>query len=585
MSGRGAVNQAAGLDPAAKTHFMDFSRDLPSFGRSAAGGDTETKASLGLGGELKAAEKDVSFGLGNSRAGFSFAAQETSLLSDGLEAVGPEDGLKYSAGKVSGSRKTGAEDSYGLGVGDASLEVGKNADGRFIRGGYGEHSGGLQSTGTGAKASYAHGEEGDHDIEASLGFDRAKGELTAAGTYKDESTHKGLAAEAHLGSVRAAGRAGEISHSELSVEDAQAVMSRDGVKASVKDVNTGLSVKDAQAAVGVGGLTAGARVGEATMQQGVKNAQASADLSHVAASAESVESTNKFTDVAAAVSGPGKASVTGSASELSLPSYSAKDVAARVDRSGANLTAAASLRDASFQEFSAKDLEASAAVGDKSLGVGARDVSVGRGHADRAAATVDVGAGKANASVDGAAYDAVDLTGGQVGLKSGGQTVAGLKTDLHAGAKADHADAAVDARHLRASGSVQNLQAGVQTGNTSVNLMGHEMALPSMGASLKASGSGSVDVMKGQAQGALDLSGSSVNLAGHELALPSFAKAEGALDLGQGAASGKIGGAYGIGGDVNLAKGELGVSAFGRRIDVAGGLKTAASYLNPFSYF
>jgi len=230
------------------------------------------------------------------------------------------------------------------------------------------------------------------------------------------------------------------------------------------------------------------------------------------------------------------------------------------------------------------DLKGNQSIGDARADYGASqlnalDLNVGRiqGHSDNFGLT-------GNASVEQARLDALKIQGGNASLSFRGQQLAGVQGDLQSGAGLDKAQGSYDVLSGKAQGSFQNLSQGTQINNAKINVLGNQLALPDMGYKVNASGSGNVDLTRGQAQGSLSLAGSSVNFAGRKVEVPSWAQASGGVDVSQGAANVNLGGKNGVGADLNLSKGNLDINAFGHKIDVDQGIRnTGTAIKNGFN--
>lgn len=151
--------------------------------------------------------------------------------------------------------------------------------------------------------------------------------------------------------------------------------------------------------------------------------------------------------------------------------------------------------------------------------------------------------------------------------------VTGMNGDVRTDAGVASASGQYDLRAGTASGEFSDARAGVQLDNANLNILGGNVPLPDMGAEVRASGGGSVDLARGAAQGNIGLGGSSVNIGGSRLVLPESVQASGGVDLSRGAANAQLGGANGIGGRMNISEGQLEVNAFGHNVDVAGGVR------------
>ena len=224
-----------------------------------------------------------------------------------------------------------------------------------------------------------------------------------------------------------------------------------------------------------------------------------------------------------------------------------------------------------------QDLKGQQTIGDAQASYGAAqlnalDLNVGRvqGHSDNFGLT-------ANANVEKARLDALKIQGGNADLSFRGQKLAGVQGDLQSGAGLDKAQGSYDLLSGKAQGSFDNLSQGTQVNNAKINVLGKQLALPDMGYNVNASGSGSVDVTRGKAQGSLSLAGSSVNFAGHKVEMPSWAQAGGGVDVSQGAANVNVGGKNGVGADLNIAKGNLDINAFGYKVDVDQGIRNTGT--------
>jgi hypothetical protein len=155
--------------------------------------------------------------------------------------------------------------------------------------------------------------------------------------------------------------------------------------------------------------------------------------------------------------------------------------------------------------------------------------------------------------------------------------VTGASGDVRADAGVQAASGRHDLRNGTASGEFSGAHAGVQLDDANVNALGRNVAIPNMGAEVRASGGGSVDLARGAAQGNVGLGGSSVNFGGTRVTLPESAQASGGVDLSQGAANAQLGGANGVGANMNISQGQLEVNALGHKVDVAGGVRRGAN--------
>lgn len=162
-------------------------------------------------------------------------------------------------------------------------------------------------------------------------------------------------------------------------------------------------------------------------------------------------------------------------------------------------------------------------------------------------------------------------------IGSYGRDVTGASGDLRTEAGVNDASGRYDLRAGTASGEFVDARAGVHLDNANMNAFGSSVALPNMGAEVRASGGGSVDLARGAAQGNVGLGGSSVNFGGTRMVVPDVVQASGGVDLSRGAANAQLGGANGVGGRMNLSEGQLEVNAFGHNVDVAGGLRRGAN--------
>ncbi len=223
------------------------------------------------------------------------------------------------------------------------------------------------------------------------------------------------------------------------------------------------------------------------------------------------------------------------------------------------------------------DLHGGQTVGDVGVNYGARtlnalDLSVGQldAHSRNFGTAGD-------AHVQNANLDVLNVQGGHAGFSRGGQEIAGVSGDYRAGGSVADASAQYDVMNGTASGQFRDAHLGAQMNNASLNLMGHNIALPNAGVDVRASGSGSVDARHGRAEGNVGLGGSSVNVGGTRLTVPDFVQANGAIDASRGAARAQVGGANGVGGSMDLSRGQLEVNAFGQRVDVAGGVRDMAN--------
>lgn len=231
-----------------------------------------------------------------------------------------------------------------------------------------------------------------------------------------------------------------------------------------------------------------------------------------------------------------------------------------------------------------QDLKGQQSIGGAQANYGASqlnalDLNIGRvqSHTDNFGLT-------GNASVEQARLDALKIQGGNAGLSFRGQQLAGVQGDLQSGVQLDKAQGNYDLLHGKAQGSFQNLSQGTQINNAKVNVLGHQLALPDMGYKLNASGSGSVDVTRGQAQGNLNLGGSSVNVAGHKVEVPNWVQGSAGVNVSQGAANVNVGGKNGVGADLNISQGNLDINAFGHKIDVDQGIRnTGTAIKNGFN--
>jgi hypothetical protein len=178
-----------------------------------------------------------------------------------------------------------------------------------------------------------------------------------------------------------------------------------------------------------------------------------------------------------------------------------------------------------------------------------------------------------NAGVKNANLDAVNIQGGHQGLSWNGKEQLGVSGDVRTGASLDDAHASWDATQGTAGASFKNASLGGQMSNASLNMFGYDIALPDAGAKLNASGGANVDLSRGAANANLGLGGSSVNVAGHTLTMPEWVQASMGIDLSEGAANVNLGGDNGIGANMNLAKGQFAVDAFGYELDVAEGVR------------
>jgi hypothetical protein len=225
----------------------------------------------------------------------------------------------------------------------------------------------------------------------------------------------------------------------------------------------------------------------------------------------------------------------------------------------------------------ARDQRVNAHIGALGANVGADSVNLADLHVGNAQLHSSNFGTTGNASVDQARYNMVDIHGGNAGLSWGGRQMLGVGTDVNAGAGVDHAQGNWDLLHGNAGGSFQNANIGGQLSNTHLNLFGHNLSIPDMGAHLNASGGANVDLRHGAASANLSLAGSDVNFAGQHFVMPSWAQASGGVDLSHGAVNANLGGRNGVGADVNLSQGQFDINAFGHHVDVAQGVRDVGS--------
>jgi hypothetical protein len=132
----------------------------------------------------------------------------------------------------------------------------------------------------------------------------------------------------------------------------------------------------------------------------------------------------------------------------------------------------------------------------------------------------------------------------------------------------EQANGAWDLTRGTANGSFTNAQLGLMTDNTHLGIGDWGVDIGRTGVNLNATGSGNVDLFNGTASGNVNFAGSELALFGQSFTAPEWAQASGAVDLGQGAFSGNLGGENGLGADVNLSQGNFDINAFGTKIDV-----------------
>jgi len=185
-----------------------------------------------------------------------------------------------------------------------------------------------------------------------------------------------------------------------------------------------------------------------------------------------------------------------------------------------------------------------------------------------------------NANVNNASLDAVNIQGGHEGLSWGGKEQVGATGDVRTGATLGNANGSWDATHGTAAAAFNNASVGGQVSNASVDMFGTHVALPDAGAKVNASGGANVDLSHGAASANLGLGGSSVNFAGHTATVPDWVKASAGTNLSEGAANVNLGGANGVGANMNLSKGQLAVDAFGYELDVGQGVRNAGSTIS-----
>lgn len=120
-------------------------------------------------------------------------------------------------------------------------------------------------------------------------------------------------------------------------------------------------------------------------------------------------------------------------------------------------------------------------------------------------------------------FDAVNIENGHAGLSWGGKEFLGASGSYVVGAGVDQAKLDYDVLSGRAGGSFKNANLGAQMKDAHLNLFGHDLALPDMGAKLNASGGANVDLAKGAANANLNLAGSGINIGGHNFQLGNWA--------------------------------------------------------------
>lgn len=179
-----------------------------------------------------------------------------------------------------------------------------------------------------------------------------------------------------------------------------------------------------------------------------------------------------------------------------------------------------------------------------------------------------------NAQADKVKFDAVNIENGHAGLNWGGKEFLGASGSYRSGAGVDQAKLDYDVLSGKAGGSFKNANLGAQMKDAHLNLFGHDLALPDMGAKLNASGGANVDLAKGAANANLNLAGSGINIGGHNFQLGNWAQASAGVNASQGAANFNLGGKNGVGADMNLSQGNLDLNVFGHKIDVDEGIRS-----------
>ncbi|HRI54174.1 MAG TPA: hypothetical protein PLW65_28735, partial [Pseudomonadota bacterium] len=156
-------------------------------------------------------------------------------------------------------------------------------------------------------------------------------------------------------------------------------------------------------------------------------------------------------------------------------------------------------------------------------------------------------------------------------------SLVGLNDQLTVGAGVDRASGNLDLSRGTAAGQFENAQLAVHR-TQGIHVLGNDLNL-TYGGQLNASGGGSIDARRGQAQGSVNLAGSSLDLGPLHLQAGDWAQAGARVDASRGAADLNVGGRSGFGGHVDLSRGELDLNLAGHNIDVAGGVRGGTNWL------
>ena len=225
------------------------------------------------------------------------------------------------------------------------------------------------------------------------------------------------------------------------------------------------------------------------------------------------------------------------------------------------------IKDLNAHGLQLTDTDVGANIGDLNADIGAKQLNVLDAHVGDVQAHVqDYGLG-ANASVDDANVDLVNIKGGHAGIGWGDQNLVSVGGDYRANAGVDHADANYSLMDGTASADVQNAHFGQQLDNASIGLGGYNIDLPSMGYNANVSAGANLNLSEGEARAHASLAGSSVNFAGYDLELGDWAQASAGMNLSEGEFDANIGGEDGLGAMVNLSEGQFDFSLGGYHLN------------------
>jgi hypothetical protein len=421
-------------------------------------------------------------------------------------------------------------------------------------------------------------------FDAKLSKDGLKASLDK-GSYSDFDV-KDAHYSASLGKyANVSAKADEVASDKFNLEGAKVSSSFNPFKGASADLKKGtydeVYLKGVQADqnLGNGAVTTHLGLGEGSMNHvGLENAHVSANLTNgVNASFDNGQySFLQGKDINAKVGlGNGAVGVGVGAKDAALGKVGIDKFAFDSNLRNTNLD----VQGLNATGFSATDLKANANIGKLGLNAGADSLKTNDLHVDNASLHSQNFGTQGQAAVNGLNFDAVNAKGAHAGLGWGGQEFLGAGADVRGGAGVDSAKANWNLLGGTADASFKNANIGGQLNNAHVNLFGHDLAIPDMGAKLNASGGANVDLAHGAASANLGLGGSSVNFAGKSFTVPDWVQAGAGVNLSQGAANFNLGGKNGIGADMNIANGQFSVDAFGHHVDVAQGARDAANWV------